>query len=228
MVSIFFLYLAFKGLHWKDLLEALKNVKIWILAFSTVVYLSSYFFRGVRWHLMLRSVKVIPIWRMTKFVTIGFMTNNLLPARLGEFARSLIIANEEHISARSSFASVVLERVFDGVTIVGLMLVLTIQQPFPPWVKQMGVAATAIFASGFIVLILLGYKGEKLIGIIQNRFKEGIVSRIAGFMIKFVTGLEMLRSKSQILLVLLLSGVIWSIEVVNYFIVMKSFDFFFR
>jgi uncharacterized protein (TIRG00374 family) len=103
------------------------------------------------------------------------------------------------------------------------MLVLIIQQPFPPWVKQMGLVAAVIFVSGFIVLILLGYKGEKLIGIIQNRFEEGIVSKIAGFMIKFVTGLEMLRSKSQILLVLLLSGMIWSIEVVNYFIVMKCF-----
>jgi len=172
---------------------------------------------------MLRSLKVISIWRMTKFVTIGFMTNNLLPARLGEFARSLIIANEEHISARSSFASVVLERVFDGVVIVGLLLILTIQQPFPPWVKQMGVVATAIFATGFIVLILLGYKGEKLIGVIQNRLKEGIIRKIAEFMLKFVTGLEMLKSKSQIAMVLFLSGLIWSIEVVNYFIVMKSF-----
>ena len=172
---------------------------------------------------MLLKVKDISIWKMTEYVIIGFMTNNILPARLGEFARALIISGKEKISARAAFASVVLERVFDGVTIVGLLIVLALQQPFPSWVRHMGILAFGIFFAGFIFLILLGHKGENWIEKIAGKFSGGIVGRAAGFMTKFVEGLEMLKDKKQIAAVLVLSAIIWSIEVVNYFLVMKSF-----
>jgi len=186
------------------------------------LYITSYFFRGIRWHLMLKNVKRIPIWRMTKFVIIGFMCNNLLPARLGEFARALVIANKEKISARSSFASVVLERVFDGATIVVLLFAMIIIHPFPPWVRKMGIITGALFVICFCLLILLGHKGEKWIEIIQSRFPEGIIGKTAGFMLKFVHGLDILRQNSLILSVFILSFLIWAIEALNYLIIMNS------
>jgi uncharacterized protein (TIRG00374 family) len=223
-ISLLFLYLAFRGLNLRDFWTALKGVNILWLLLGTGVYLTSYLFRGLRWHLMLRNIKAVPIWRMVKFVIIGFMSNNLLPARLGEFARALVISNKEDISARSSFASVVLERVFDGVTIVSFLLILVVIQPFPYWVKHMGVLAAGLFLLCFLILILLGHKGENWCQSIQKRLKAGFLCKLAEFMLKFVQGLHMLKSKSLILAVLILSLVIWGIEVAYYLILMDSFD----
>lgn len=172
---------------------------------------------------MLIKVKRISVLKMTEFVIIGFMTNNILPARLGEFARALIISGKEKISARYSFASVVLERVFDGVTIVGLLIVLALQQPFPDWVRYMGILAAAVFFIGFLVLIILGHRGELWIVSLQGRFSGGLIGKAAGFMSKFVKGLEILKDKGQIAVIFFLSCIIWAVEVVNYFLVMKCF-----
>lgn len=221
-ISLVFLYLAFRGLDWRNLWSALKEVNLLVLSGGVCIYLISYIFRGLRWHLMLRSVKSISVRDMTRFVIMGFMCNNLLPARLGEFARALIIANKERISARASFASVVLERFFDGLTIVLLLLVLMIQQPFPPWVRQMGLFAAALFLIGFVFLIILGHKGEKWIRVIQNRFPGVIIGKAAGFMLKFIDGLEMLKDKKQVFAVFMLSMLIWAIESINYLVVMRS------
>ena len=204
-------------------MKSLKDVNVALLITSTAIYISTYYFRGIRWRMMLIKVKKISIWKMTKYVIIGFMTNNILPARLGEFARALIISGKEKISARASFASVVLERVFDGVTIVGLLMVLVLQQPFPNWVRQMGMIATGIFFIGFVVLILLGHRGEHWINIIQGKFSGELIGSAAGFMSKFIEGLEILKDKGQIAAILFLSCFIWAVEVVNYFLVMKCF-----
>ena len=221
-VSLIFLYLVFKGLDWGEFFTALKRVDIPVLLAGMSLYVFSYFFRGIRWHLMLRNVKRIPIWRMTKFVIIGFMCNNLLPARLGEFARALVIAKKEEISARSSFASVVLERVFDGATIVILLFAMIILQPFPLWVRKMGIIAGALFVICFCLLILLGHRGEKWIEIIQRRFPDKMMGKAAGFMLKFVHGLDILKQNSLVLYVFILSFVIWGIEALNYTIIMNS------
>lgn len=173
---------------------------------------------------MLKSVRSIPVGRVCRFVVIGFMLNNIIPARLGEFARALVIADKEKISARASFASIVLERVFDGFTIVLLLLILMIKQPFPFWVRQMVIIAGALFILVFIFLLILGHKGEKFIDYLQKRFKSGIINKVAGFARKFVSGLEMLKDKSIVLWVFLLSLVVWSIEVLNYLIVMRALD----
>jgi len=150
------------------------------------------------------------------------MCNNILPARLGEFARALVISQKERISARASFASVVLERVFDGATIAAMLLALLFIQPFPDWVQKLSVFAGVLFLGSLILLIILGYKGEKWIERIQSGSSVKIMRKTAGFMLKFVWGLQMLKSKQLILWVVILSGVIWVIEAVNYYIIMHS------
>ncbi len=173
---------------------------------------------------MLKSVKLISIGKMIQFVIIGFMCNNLLPARLGEFARALVIADKERISARASFASVVLERIFDGVTIVLFILILMIKHPFPFWVRQMVICAGFLFLIVFLLLLFLGHKGEKIIDWLQDRFQAGIINKVSGFARKFVHGLEMLRDWRVIIPVFMLSLIVWSIEVLNYLMIMHAFD----
>ena len=56
-------------------------------------------------------------------ILIGFMANNVLPLRLGEFVRAYVIGRREKLSVSASFATIVIERVFDGCTVVLFMAV---------------------------------------------------------------------------------------------------------
>lgn len=214
--------MAFKGFEWRNFSQAVVKVNFYLLAGGMALYMSSYLLRGIRWRMMLYSVKPLSVWEMTKFVIIGFMCNNLLPARLGEFARALVISQKEKISARASFASIVMERVFDGATIAAMLITLLFIQPFPDWVKKLSVFASALFLGSLILLIIIGYKGEKWIGKIQSGASIKIIGKAAGFMMKFVWGLQILKSKQLIFWVFILSGIIWAIEAVNYLIIMRS------
>lgn len=203
-------------------MDSLKRVNIFLLIFGVLLYVSTYFFRGIRWKMLLQTVKPIDTIKMTKFVIIGFMCNNILPARLGEFARALVISNREGISARASFASVILERVFDGAVIVLFLSVILAIHPFPDWVQRMGVLSGILFFGAFIILIMISHKGEIYLEKIRDKFTSGIINKGCAFCLKFVHGLETLKERRQIYAVTGLSAFIWGLEALNYYIIMRG------
>ncbi|MEM7676241.1 MAG: lysylphosphatidylglycerol synthase transmembrane domain-containing protein, partial [Myxococcota bacterium] len=89
----------------------------WLLA-SAVVYGGLFTLRGWRWALLLRPIKAVSAMRCFEVFTIGFMANNILPARLGDVARAYVLARQARLPTASSFSSVMLERIFDGLTVV--------------------------------------------------------------------------------------------------------------
>ena len=66
------------------------------------------------------SRPVSPVTRLYPVVIIGYMSNNLLPARLGELVRSYYLAQREGVSGSSALATIAVERVYDGVTLLAL------------------------------------------------------------------------------------------------------------
>src|SRR5438067_4728171 len=116
-----------------DLAAALKAIALadpgWF-AFATAVYLIQFPLRGLRWSRLMRAVKPVSFTTATEIFAIGFMANNVLPARLGDVARAFIIAKREDVPASATLSNVLLERVFDGLTVVAfLSLVLWLEPP---------------------------------------------------------------------------------------------------
>ena len=103
--------------------------------------------------ILLRPVKTVSAWRCFEVFTIGFMANNVLPARLGDVARAYVLARQEKLPAASSFSSVMLERIFDGVTVVlFLNIVLFVQPTDDAWINYVRVLSGAVFvgAIGYV------------------------------------------------------------------------------
>ena len=100
-----FLYLAFRR---TDLLAVGYTLRqaayIWLFP-AVVLTLLSFYLRAYRWHYLLESIKPITISSLFSATLIGFMANNLLPARLGEFVRAYVIGRREGIRGSASFAT---------------------------------------------------------------------------------------------------------------------------
>jgi len=121
-LSVAALYFAFRNVPLNDLLHYLKSIN-YLWAFPAVILvLVSFFFRALRWQFILASSHKIGIWRAFHPMMIGFMINCILPGRLGEFARPVILQKNEKIPFATGIATVAAERVFD----VGALVIFAV------------------------------------------------------------------------------------------------------
>ncbi|MGW8282546.1 MAG: lysylphosphatidylglycerol synthase transmembrane domain-containing protein, partial [Gemmatimonadota bacterium] len=113
---------------WHELRQA---DPIW-LGLAVVLATFSMVLRAIRWRVLLEPVKDDTSFD-SRFgaVCVGFAVNNLLPARMGEITRALALSRKEAVSLSASVASLVVERILDGV-VLALFLFATISAPgFP-------------------------------------------------------------------------------------------------
>lgn len=127
IVSAFFLWLALRGLHLEAVWQELQEGNYWWLVPSVGVYFLAVLARTWRWDFMLRPLKRISIRRLFPVVVIGYMGNNIYPFRAGELLRSYVLYRREDVPVASSLATVVVERVFDGLV---MLLFVFLALPF--------------------------------------------------------------------------------------------------
>jgi uncharacterized protein (TIRG00374 family) len=106
-----------------DMMESVRQTKLWILAPVLVAGFLAHLFRALRWKLMLKPLKIHPTTANTTFsVLIGYLVNLGLP-RMGEVAKCTVLARYEHVPADKMVGTIVAERAFD-VFCLGLVTLL--------------------------------------------------------------------------------------------------------
>jgi uncharacterized protein (TIRG00374 family) len=173
---------------------------------------------------------------MFPIVTIGYMGNNIYPARAGEVLRAVVLKRKQQIPISASLATIIVERVFDGVVMLGFVFLnlprlatLTSSSGFIGNIQTLALWGSFAFLGALAVFMLAAMfpaKAEiissKLIQVfLPERFRE----RTQDILIKFLGGLESLRSPQEAVMVLLTSIVIWLLETGKYWFVMQAFDF---
>jgi uncharacterized protein (TIRG00374 family) len=90
-VSLFFIWLAVRGLELSQVWGYLRTANYWWILPGIAIYFVAVWARTWRWHYLLRPVKVIPLVRLFPIVCIGYFGNNVYPARLGEVFRAIAL-----------------------------------------------------------------------------------------------------------------------------------------
>jgi uncharacterized protein (TIRG00374 family) len=88
IISAVALYVTFSRMDLGNVMTELRAADPFLLALSSVAITGVFWFRAWRWRVILRPVARVPFRSRFAAVTIGFMGNNLLPARIGEFMRA--------------------------------------------------------------------------------------------------------------------------------------------
>ena len=124
ILSVAALYFAFRNVPIIDLWNYLKSINyVWLIP-STLFVLISFFLRAVRWRIILESSRSISTWRAYHPMMIGFMINCVLPGRLGELARPIILQKKERVPFTTGLATVAAERVFDICLLIFLFILV--------------------------------------------------------------------------------------------------------
>src|SRR5205807_646198 len=162
-VTVGLLAWALHGVSARDLVEGVRRANRGLILATVALATLTFPIRTVRWRFILRDVgggayPLRPLWHAT---AIGFMANNLLPVRAGEFARAYAASRQLPVRFSTALASVGVERMFDGLMLVSLMAVALASSAFPRQADIGRTSASAITttAAAFFGIVLLGIIG---------------------------------------------------------------------
>ncbi len=229
-ISAIFLYMALDGLHLPAVWGQMRGANYWWLIPSVAVYFVGVWVRTWRWDYMLRPLKHIPVKRLFPVVVIGYMGNNVYPFRAGELLRSYVLSKREGVAVSASLATVVVERVFDGLVMLVFIFVALPLAPIPSeTVQQTVVIASLAFFAALIVFFALAARPDETMVLAARIFGRILPLRFhpptLGFLERFLTGLQSLRSFKNVLMIFFTSIIIWLLETAKYWFVMQAFDF---
>jgi hypothetical protein len=237
LVSAVFLYFALRGMKLGDFWQVIQNANYWWILPGVAVYFVVVWARAWRWHYLLGPIKRIPTSRIFPVTCIGYMGNNIYPARAGEVLRAVILKRKEGVSISASLATVIVERIFDGVVMLAFVFVnlphlaklASSNSGFIGDIQAISLWGVGIFAAALIIFLLAAMfpKITARTGqwFIDRILPKGIREKTSGIMLKFLDGLASLRSPLNVLMVFLTSVLIWLLETVKYWLVMHAFAF---
>ena len=228
-ISAVFLYFALKGLELGKVWRTMRTANYWWIIPGVLVYFLAVWVRTWRWRYMLRPIKAVPLARLFPVVVIGYMGNNVYPARAGELIRAYVLRNREGVSISASLATIVVERIFDGVVMLLFIFVSLPLTPVAHWLQRVVIAASLLFFGALVVFLAIAASPSRF-QVVYNWLIERMVpgrfqERTRGLLDRFMEGLRSLRSGRDVGTIFVTSLAIWLAETVKYWCIMHSFDF---
>ena len=227
LVSLVFLYLAFRKVDYTQLWQALKDANYWFIIPNVILGIFTMWMRALRWKYMVDPIKKVGLSRLFSSVMIGFMANNVLPARLGEFIRAYSLGSKENISKSASFATIVVERVFDGFSILFILWATLLLFPFPDWVKKASHLFLVMNLGVLFFLIFFEVKTDSTMKFSQFMFKflpRKLRIKAEEILLKFISGLKVFRDVPSLIWILIWSISIWVVTAISNYFIFLAFD----
>ena len=238
VISLLFLGLLLWRIDLSETVQSLREANYLFVIPATLLYFIAVAFRTLRWQLLLQPLRPISLRRLFPVVVVGYMANNLLPVRLGEVVRSYYLGQREDVSKSAALATIAVERVFDGVTLLFFLAVASVFLPMAGLVQGLArdigipwpllVAGTAApFALVLGILVLVAYRpwwALRWIDALTRPLPVTARKRVLGLAELFVTGLGILRNPRRLVVLSLVCLPVWLAEAAMYYIIGFSFD----
>jgi uncharacterized protein (TIRG00374 family) len=234
-VSALLLWWALRDVHPGLLWEELRGAHLGVLALAAAVQTCGFALRAARWGVILRPVHAgVPYRPRFAATCVGFMANNLLPARVGELARALALARLARVPLSASLGSLVVERLLDAVvlaTFVSLPLLvprLAGTAGLAPTVRGVLAVAGPAFAAAAGGLALVVWRPEWIAravrAVVGRVATRALGDRLAKAAVAFAHGLGVLRRPRLLLATLAWSVAHWLWTGIGFYLGMLAFD----
>ena len=233
-ISALLLWWAFRDVNLQEALGYLRRVRLlWLLA-AVATATSLFPLRLIRWRLLLRQedgapYPWLPLWHA---IAMGFAANNLLPFRAGEVVRTVAASRLTGARLTTSLASVGVERVFDALTVVGLLAAALLMPGMPSGLKVAGVpvqsvttgagliALAGLIAASLVVAFPLAAERVVRAAVPSDRLALRLIELIGGIR----QGLSVLRSPARFAGVVTWSVVLWLVNALSFYLAFQAFD----
>jgi uncharacterized protein (TIRG00374 family) len=226
VVTLLILAYGLWRLDLSEVAAALGRADYRLLPFSAGATLGGYLLRTARWRLILAPAQLLPVRVLYGPLMIGFMANNLLPARMGEIVRAYSLNRAAGTPKTLALSTVVLERVFDGLTLVAILSLLALFGALPSFGGSLAYLAGALFvlaAVGAWLIISNEALARRLVRALTSRFPEALSELADQKTRSFTNGLRSLRRPRMLLAIAGLSATVWACEALSYYLLLLGF-----
>ncbi|HEX5131843.1 MAG TPA: lysylphosphatidylglycerol synthase transmembrane domain-containing protein [Candidatus Krumholzibacteria bacterium] len=226
VISAVFLYLAARGIEWDQFLAALRRTRYLFLIPAIVFTMLGHFSRSVRWKYMMTPVKdcrIGPLWTAT---AIAFMVNNLLPARLGEIVRAVVIGRSERVSRSAAFATIVYERVVDVFVLIILLWYSMVTISGPPWLARSAGILIAFNVALFALLFAMVRWRNRFRALLERALRPlpgDTRDRLHVSADSFIDGLGVVTQPRASLPIVALSVAVWGCAILGVYFCVVAF-----
>ena len=233
-ISLGLLAYLFSMIDFARLWETIKAVNPYYTAAAGLINLAGFGVRAVRWRYLMEPVKKrVPLGSLFSATMIGFMANNVLPARLGEFVRAYVIGRREDVPKSSAFATVVVERLFDTMSVLLLLIITLVYMPvdisgagMAGTLRKAGAASLAAYIVMIAVIAFFVYRPEalgRLARAVTGRFSAKWAGKAGTLADRFINGLSVVKDPRLLVMILFYSAVLWGMLILPGWLFFKAF-----
>ena len=236
VISVALLWWTLRGESFGDIWNVLRESRVTLFLLGAAVATLMFPLRAWRWHYILEptagKIPFGPLWRAT---AIGFMVNNVSPARAGELARAYVLTRETgRLPFTASLASLVVDRVFDTLVILLLLLVAVSMPSFPAgatigeWsVSRVLLVFTVVALTALLVLVLAAMFPDRLAQLWERALGDRapqVMARGRDILLSFGSGLRVLRDFRQSAIVFAWALASWLVNAASFWISLRAVD----
>jgi glycosyltransferase 2 family protein len=225
IVSVLLCYVALRDVHLSQMWDALGRSELAWLAPALIVFAASICLRVLRWRMLFEPTHRPGTRACTQALLVGYLFNNLLPARAGEAARIVWLRREADVPRAEALATVVVERIFD---VLSLLLLLFAALPWLPqvtWFRQAAILAAAVAGIGVTMAVGLAVYGDRPVRALLRPLRFLPAERIEFAVEHLTKGLVAVRNPAVALGAFAVTTLSWLVMAASFWFLMRGFDF---
>ena len=205
VLAVFLLWLATRGVNSAELLPAMAHAKPLPLVLVVGLTVGMYGIRAMRWRLLLPALKDAPVFDLFGITNIGFMAGLVIP-RAGEVLRPYLASRRYGVGVSAGFASIVLERLMDLITVLFLLSLYMFVLPRPAAERDDALMTTLRAGAGLVFLTALlgmaflaalrveGGPARRFLDWTLGILPSGLGVKVRGLVSSFISGLDVFGS----------------------------------
>jgi uncharacterized protein (TIRG00374 family) len=229
-VSASMLYIAFRDVDGAQLKESFLQIRLWPILPFIALFFTHFYFRSLRWRFLLPEAQgeSPSLRKLFDSIILGNLGSFLLPFRLGEFIRPLVLCRWTKYSFASAFISVIMERFFDlSAVLISFFALVQLLPDLPSWLHLaayslggMAIALLVFLVGGCLAPTVI----SKIVGVCASIMPPAIEKFVVNFTGDLLKGAAVVKTPKRLAAVICLTAGVWVTTYLQFYTLLFIFD----
>ncbi len=220
------LWLAAKKVDWSEVGQALRDFDPFYLVLAIIISLLIQVFRAWRWKIELSPLRALPFALTWQVVAVAYMMINVLPFRLGEPVRPVLMSWKSGLEISAIVGNWVFEKMLDAAAMVFFIHITLVIADLPAWAHKASTVSLVTFV--VLVSLVVGFwlKGESFYHkTLRRLLPEGAGNKVHGILVSARKGLQILPDKRLVAFAFVVTLFLWFLPILSSYVLILGFGF---